>query len=192
MPKLIPKLILGNKSLLILFWVLYFCFNVNICNAKDKLYYMQFNVTTIDGKIVSSNLQMLPVGKEYRAEKFSWFKIEGFAKPDLPKVNQTKDIESIARHDALKQLLVKYGLKSVASTNVTRNNVQTDKTVMSYEGVIKKPYVIINKGYLKELRKYHIKMSVNFSPIAFPDRWSFLYMKNQFDDTIDSVLSIFR
>ncbi len=188
-----PNLMKYNKNFVLLFSViLYFLFQANSCCAQDFMYYLKFNVVSINGEIISSDLQMIPVEDEYRAENFSWFQIEGVANISLPEGNPAIDAESLAKHDALKQLLTSYGLKSVSNKKITLNNVQKDETIMSYEGVVKGCSRILQKGYSKDRQKYYIKITINFSPIAFPDRWSFLYMKNKLYDSFNDVLSIFR
>ena len=66
-----------------------------------------------------------------------------------------------------------------------------EKTIMSYEGVIKQPYKILNQGYLEDDSAYFIEMEVSFSHIFFPNKWSYLYIKKKISDMLSSMISIF-
>jgi len=110
---------------------------------------------------------MIPAKNDFRAEKISQITITGVISAAQNK-SQTSD-ERLIRDDSLKSILVQNGLKSIKTKDYD--------TIISYEGVIITPVKIIKKVYNKDQDNYSYKAEVEFSPIAFPDRWEKLNMK---------------
>ena len=150
-------------------------------------YYISFDVKTSDGMFNHSNLLMIPAKEEFRLEKFMPVKSEGRSE-----FNSKIDIKSAAKHNALVNLLVKYGLMSIKSQRNLNNLTSHDEIVMRYEGVVKYPIKILREGYLQDLSAYDVEIEALFSPIAFPDKWSFLYFKMMLFKTFNKFVSIFN
>ena len=132
-------------------------------------------------------MSMVPAEQDYRAETFRCFTITGRSEN-----NPERDPASAASDNALTTLLMRHGLKSVSSKKRLLNRVAVDRTVMSYEGMIRYPYEVIHEGYVKEEGIYEIKMKIWFSPVAFPDRWSYLYLKQRIKNVLKEWASFFR
>ena len=130
---------------------------------------------------------MFPAEQDYRAETFRCFTITGRSEK-----NQEQDPVSAASDNALASLLMDHGLKSVSSKKRLLNMIAVDRTVLSYEGMIRYPYEVIHEGYVEGEGTYEIKIKVWFSPVAFPDRWSYLYLKKQIKEVLKEWASFFR
>ncbi|MCK5312729.1 MAG: hypothetical protein KAJ62_11495, partial [Desulfobacteraceae bacterium] len=89
-----------------------------------------------------------------------------------------------AKENAIISLLRGNGLRSV--------NTRDYDTVISYEGVIKTPVIILGKGFEKKSGSYFIKIQTDFSPVAFPDKWKHLKTKSQIKKFFSNFISLFR
>lgn len=157
-------------------------------NASDeKLFHIRYDIDTENGQFTGSRLTMTPADNEYRAEDFRLLKITG--QSDI--LPETDSISS-AKNNALKDLLISHGLKSISSKHGLFNMIASDKSMMSYEGLVKHPFHIIHEGYLEGQDKYRIEMEVWFSPVSFPDKWSYLYIKKKMKDAFSDMISVFR
>ncbi len=150
------------------------------------LYYARFDMKTVNGVVTRGNLLIVPAKGEYRATDFKVYRINGFSEPE-PGV----DPESAARHDAVSKLLIANGLKSVENRNTSLKTGAHDETVVSYEGVVRYPALIHEKGYTGRNR-YAVDMEIQFSPISHPDQWGRLSLKHKLSKTMDNIISIFK
>lgn len=167
--------------------IIFFLFLPQISAKESKLYYVKYNVETENGTFSGSNLSMVPAAKEFRINNFKAIKIKGQSIKDA----KTDNISS-AKHNAITNLLIRHGLQSITNKKALFNLILREKTVMSYEGVIKHPYKILNQGYLENESAYYIEMEVLFSPISFPDKWSYLYIKQKITNMFTATISIFK
>ena len=156
-------------------------------STNSGLYYAKYEIIIENGVFTDARLIMAPAFNEFRMEKFISTTISG--KSDK---NSSIDGLSSAQHNALKGLLVERGLQSVDHTAYLFNWISRGKTIMRYEGVIRYPGTILKQGYDQKDSVYFIEMKVEFSPIAFPDRWSLLYIKKKIFKSAAGFLSIFR
>lgn len=164
-----------SKSLIkpLVITLLLFCTGPHAMAFSDQtLYHIRYDVETVNGKLTESRLTMIPSENEYRTERFSIYRVKGASSDNPPET----DIVASATNNALKSLLMAHGLKSVSSKQRIFNLVSADKTILSYEGIIKHPLKIIHGGYRKDEGGYAVTVEVWFSPVAFPDTWSYLYM----------------
>ncbi len=155
-----------------------FCCVITGAEPVKRVFYARFDVQTRGYQIEKSNLLLVPAENEFRAENFSTHIITGKAQR-YANVNKKISIEKRAEHDALKNLLEKKGLKSVKSKSTTVNAEASTDTVMSYEGAVELPVRILSNGYDGSYKVYSVKMEVMFAPIAFPDKWETMRLKNK-------------
>lgn len=132
-----------------------------------ETYYIRYDVISSKNRIINDNLLMVPAKNEFRAEKFSLVTTTGVISAVSGESKIT--IEQRIKNNFLKAILVNNGLKSV--------KVKDYDTVVSYEGVIITPLNILKNSYNEEQDNFLYEVQVEFSPIAFPDRWETLNMK---------------
>jgi hypothetical protein len=158
----------------------------SIALSDQTLYHIRYDVETVNGQLTGSRLTMIPAENEYRTEGFEMYRVTG--KSDTP---PEADIAASATNNAIKTLLIDHGLKSISSKHSLLNLVSTDKAILSYEGIMKHPCRIVHGKYLNGEERYAVTVEVWFSPVAFPDTWSYLYMKhtikNFFSDMIPDL-----
>ena len=125
---------------------------------------------------------MIPAKDDFRGENFSVFSTTGVisAAPKDLKVS----IEERIRHNALKTILVDFGLKSVKTKD--------HDTVISYEGLITTPLNILKHTYDEKQNQYRYEVQIEFSPIAFPDRWKMNHMKHKIKQVMDDFFQLFQ
>ncbi len=150
-------------------------------------YYTRFDVNSCDGVISGTELLMIPANQEFRVEDFIPIRIRGNAKFD-GKI----DIESAAEHNAVSRLLTSYGLNSITSREQLINGLPGNKVTMSYQGVVKYPLKVLNKGYLGNNNLFSIDLEIQFAPIEFPDKWSALYLKFIMHQVFKDFISLFK
>lgn len=151
-------------------------------NEGIQTYYIRYDVKSSGNKIIEDNLLMVPAKNEFRAEKFSQFYTTGVisAAPAGP----GESIEQRIRNNALKAILVNNGLKSVKTKD-------TD-TVISYEGVITTPLNILKNTYHQGQDNYVYEVQVEFSPMAFPDEWETLGVKDKIKGLFHDFFQLFK
>ncbi len=125
---------------------------------------------------------MTPVKNDFRAEKFSRIIVSGVISAALGESNES--IQKRMNENALKNILLKNGLKSVKTKDYD--------TVISYEGVMMTPLTLIKHAYVEERNGYEYEAEVEFSPIAFPDRWETLSMRHKIKDLFYDLLQLFK
>ncbi len=150
-------------------------------------YYARFEVKTHNKAVVETSFLMEPASEEFRTEKFELKKIAGKSP-----YNSKVDIISAAKHDALSRVLTRHGLKSIKTRSVVQDGIPFEEIIITYEGVFRHPFTTLNKGYTTDQHTCTIEMSVWFSPIAFPDRWSFLYMRHLLRRALCKASSVFK
>jgi hypothetical protein len=145
-------------------------------------YYLRYDVKSSQNKIIDDNLLMIPAKNDFRAEKFSQIVTTGVisAAPGESKESINKRI----RNNSLKTILVNKGLKSVETKDLD--------TVVSYEGAIITPLNILKSTYNEKENSYVYEVQVEFSPIAFPDKWEKLNMKYKVKEIFYNFLEFFR
>ena len=157
-------------------------------NARPaSLYYVRLQVISSCGTIIESNLEMTPSDEEFRTERFDTVRVTGYSNKNFG----GKDIDSSAKHDAISRLLSHYGLKSIASKRELTDFKSKDITIMNYEGAIKYPFAVLNRGYIKNGSAYRVVMAVDFAPIALPSEWNYLHFKAKIKQSFKDVCSLF-
>ncbi len=152
------------------------------CNEGIELYYIRYDVKTSKHQIVDTNLIMIPCENEFRAEKFSTIQTYGAISATFNESENT--LIKFAKENAIVSLLRKNGLHSVKSKDY--------ETVVSYEGAIKTPVIILEKGLVEKNSSYFVKIQANFSPVAFPDKWEKLKTKSQIKEFFSNFISLFK
>jgi hypothetical protein len=152
----------------------------------SRLYYSKLEIISANGTIITSKLEMMPIDEDYRADDFKVFRVSG----DSGK-NCKTDLIPAAQHDAVSKILSIYGLKSVNSRQMLVNNRTEDITTLRYEGAVQYPFKIISREFLKHNSSYSVIMDVHFSPISFPTKWSYLYLKENLKKYLMEILQIF-
>jgi len=147
-----------------------------------ETYYVRYDVKSSKNKIVDDALLMVPAEKEFRAENFSQISTTGVisAAPGESKLSVEKRI----RDSSLKNILVNKGLKSIKTKDYD--------TVISYEGVFIAPLNILKNTYNEKQGNYFYAVQVEFSPIAFPDRWETLNMKYKIKEIFHDFFQLFK
>ena len=177
------------KSLLFyLILISTFFFPATLFSSLEKnIYYVRVDEKTSNGIIIKTNLLMIPANEEYRINGFKKITIRGNSD-----FNTTLDKKSAAEHNALCNLLINHGLKSVESKKTLINRNSHYEIVVSYEGVVVLPFNIIGQKYLDDGETYEIEMELKFAPITSPDNWSDLHFKNKIKNLIESFFSFFK
>lgn len=147
-----------------------------------ETYYTRYDIKSTKNQIVTDNLLMTPAKNDFRAEKFSQIFVTGVISATSEESGVST--EERIRNDSLKMILVKNGLKSVKAKD--------QDTVVSYEGIIITPVNIIEQNYNKEQNNYIYKVQIEFSPIAFPDRWETLHIKYKFKRIFSDFFDLFK
>ena len=147
-----------------------------------ETYYIKYDVKSSKNTIVNDNLLMIPAKNDFRAENFSHISTTGVisAAPGEAKTS----VEQRIRDNSLKTIWVKYGLKSAKTKDYD--------TVISYEGVIITPLNILKNTYNEGQDNYFYEVQVEFSPIAFPDKWEALNMKYKIKEIFHDFFQLFK
>jgi hypothetical protein len=154
-----------------------FIFSIDTLHAGEGItaYYIRYDVKSSKNRVIDDNLLMVPAKNDFRAEKFSQFSITGAisAAPGGPKVS----IEKRIRENVVKTILVNQGLKSIKTKD--------HDTVISYEGRIMTPLNILKNTYDEKNNQYVYDVQIEFSPIAFPDKWKTLNRYHKIKQVFD-------
>ncbi len=147
-----------------------------------ETYYIRYDVKSSKNKIMGDDLLMIPAKNDFRAENFSQISTTGVisAAPGESKLSVEKRI----KNNSLKAILVNNGLKSVKVKDVD--------TVISYEGVIITPLNILKNTYNEEQNNYSYEVQIEFSPIAFPDKWETLNIKHRIKEIFYDFFQLFK
>ncbi len=184
MPKIFQKYLLHTFQITSMIFLIVFIHTTPVIYAYEGIetFYIRYDVKSSKNTIVDAALLMIPAKDEFRAEKFSQITITGVisSHPAGGRVINDKTV----REDALKTILVKNGLKSIKTKDLD--------TIISYEGVIITPVNILNTIYNKDGDNYSYEVRVEFSPIAFPDKWKTLDMKYKIKRTIYDFFDLFN
>lgn len=163
---------------------LFFVFVTSPVFADEGInyFYIRFDIKSSNNKIQDENLIMTPVNHDFRAEKFSLVSISGVisATPG----ESIEPVEKRIKENALKNILVNHGLKSVKTKDYD--------TVVSYEGVVITPLTLKKSIYIEANNGYEYEAGVEFSPIAFPDRWESLNFKAKIKGMLDDFFQFFK
>ncbi len=162
--------------------LLFFITSQSLSYEGIETYYIRYDIKSSKNKTTNDNLVMIPAMNEFRTKSFSLKSISGTISADPDGSN--KSIDDRVQHHALKTLLVHNGLKSVSSKDLD--------TVLSYEGVIITPLKIINKTYIEYENQYKYDAQIEFSPIAFPNEWEKLHMKNKIKNLFSDFFELFK
>ncbi len=165
--------------------LLYLTFGINgPAKASEGIdhYYIRYDIKSGNNKIIDEHLTMVPANNDFRAEKFSPSLVSNAISADPGDSKQT--IDTLAKENALKLVLEKKGLKSVK----THNN----ETIISYEGMIITPIALSISAYDGARGGYGYTARIQFAPIAFPDQWETLKMKNRIKEIFHDFLLLFK
>jgi hypothetical protein len=182
MPVFLKKLIIPSLTIIILLSLIAFSSASASSSEGIGLYYIRYDVKTSKHQIVDANLIMIPGENEFRAENFAVIQTYGAISATYNESENT--LTKFAKENAIISLLRKNGLRSVQSKD---NDI-----VVSYEGAIKTPVIILEKGFVKESNSYFIKIETNFSPVSFPDKWKNLKTKSRIKEFFSSFISFFK
>ncbi len=155
-----------------------------------RIYYARFDIKINNHAIKRSNLLVVPCDDEFRREKFTTLIIHGSS--DASADTNAGNMETRARHNAIKLLLEQQGLKSVKAVSGTINGSNKTSTVISYEGAIKLPGRIIQTRYNNSANQYLVKMAVEFAPLSFPDRWKMQTIKFKLKQLTSNFFLMFK
>lgn len=172
-----------NKSVIILCIVLLSAFPLPI-SAYEGLhrYYVRYDVKSSKNKIVDDHLLMVPAQNDFRAENFSVITVSGAISADP--AGTDRSVANRIQEDCLQSVLVQKGLKSIKTKD-------TD-TIISYEGVISTPVRISKNTYISHLNNFSYTAQVEFSPIAFPDRWDTLNIQYRLKKRLNDFFDLFQ
>lgn len=147
-----------------------------------SMYYARYDVKSSNNRLVDDNLLVAPSAGDFRGENFSLVSISGAI--SAVDRDPSVDLDTLIQNNALKGILVKNGLKSVQTKDFD--------TIVSYEGLIKAPVQIIRKSYIEEQNHIMYEAQVEFSPIAFPEKWEYLGVKNRLKGVIKNFIELFK
>ncbi|MBF0235905.1 MAG: hypothetical protein HQK65_23160, partial [Desulfamplus sp.] len=148
-----------------------------------SLYYVRFDIKSVNNRMERSNLLMIPSDNEFRQERFSKFVISGSADYSATGIKGV-NIQTRAVHNAIKNFLESNGLQSVKSQSTAvgglayGQSMVNDQTVVSFEGAVKLPYKVIQSSFNKETGIYSVTIELTFAPLAFPDKWEDMLLKH--------------
>jgi len=145
-------------------------------------YYIKYDIKSSKNTIVNDNLLMVPSKNDFRAEKFSQISVSGVISAAPGESNESA--QKRIKENALKNILLNNGLKSVKTKDYD--------TVISYEGVMMTPLTLVKNTYVKEQNGYLYEVRVEFSPIAFPDRWETLNMRHKIKELVYDFFQLFK
>lgn len=137
----------------------------------DPIYYARYQIQSENGMITRSILEIIPAADEFRMDEFQRIKVTGLAAG-----TGEIDAESEAIHNAISRLLVSSGLKSINSRQYLFNSDSRDVAILNYEGMVRLPIIVRNRNTSSKNDLYGIDAEIDFAPIAFPTRWSSLYI----------------
>lgn len=124
-------------------------------------YYVRYDIKSSRNRVIDTNLLMIPSKNEFRSENFSYFLTSTLV--TLVPGQAKEDIHLKAKENAVKSILESSGLKSVQTRDLD--------TVVSYEGAIITPIMIVENTCDPDQGTCLFTMQVMFSPISFPDQW---------------------
>lgn len=172
------KKFIHQSKILIIICISLFYFTNAFSEPVKRLFYVRFDVQTKGYQVARSNIMLIPVENEFRAENFAVHVITGRATRSSH-ADKGISLGKRAEHDALKTLLEHKGLRSLKSKSTTLNGRAHVDTVVSYEGVVKMPGRILSTNYDSHSGVYSVKMEILFAPIAFPDNWNMMFFRNK-------------
>ncbi|MBF0257547.1 MAG: hypothetical protein HQK62_01710 [Desulfamplus sp.] len=161
-----------------------------------SLYYVRFDIKSVNNRMERSNLLMIPSDNEFRQERFSKFVISGSADYSATGIKGV-NIQTRAVHNAIKNFLESNGLQSVKSQSTAvgglayGQSMVNDQTVVSFEGAVKLPYKVIQSSFNKETGIYSVTIELTFAPLAFPDKWEDMLLKHQIKMLFNEFKSFF-
>ncbi|MBF0467359.1 MAG: hypothetical protein HQK61_00495 [Desulfamplus sp.] len=166
--------------------------------GKDTLpvYYVRFDIKSVDNRMARSNLLIVPSDNEFRQEGFLDFVISGSADYSATGTKGV-DIQTRAAHNAIKNFLEANGLQSVKSQSTTVNGLAhgqsmvNGQTVVSFEGAVKLPYKVIQGSFNKQTGIYSVTIELSFAPLAFPDKWKDMLFRHQIKMLFNEFKSFF-
>ncbi len=175
-----------NQILFILVLMLV-CFTLGIhapIKASEGIdrYYVRYDIKSGKNKITDERLTMVPANNDFRAEKFSPSLVSNVISADPGESKQA--IDTLAKENALKNVLEQKGLRSVKAQN--------HETIISYEGMIITPVSLTVLPYDDAQGGYGYTARVQFAPIAFPDQWENLKMKHRIKEFFHDFFLLFK
>jgi hypothetical protein len=159
--------------------MLIFRMEIGFC---DPMYYARYQIQSENGMIIRSILEIIPAADEFRIDEFQRIKVTGMASG-----TGEIDAESEAIHNAISRILVSSGLKSINSRRFLFNADSGDVAILNYEGVVRLPIIVRNRNTSLKNDLYGIDAEIDFAPIAFPTRWSSLYIDHLLKKTTHQI-----
>ncbi len=164
------------------------CLLPGICSgAEGTLYYVRYSETVRNGTLVDTNLLMIPRDDEFRWEKFSSYRVGGMGTP-----GSSLPIEAAVQHNAIANLLVRAGLKSVKNQSSLTNGTLAEETIMNYEGAIRLPSRALDYRFDADKGIMHGEFEIAFSPLAFPSEWGRLQRQGQLRQALGEFFAQFH
>ena len=156
-----------------------------------KRYYIRYDIKSSNNSIVDSSILMIPGDLDFRAESYSVWRIKG--QTTAVPGSSTEESLTLARENALKQLLEEQGLKSVSTkssvSGSTSGQAAKMDTVISYEGSFIAPIEVVEQSYDSATQSFTAVFIVRFSPVSFPDRWKWLKFKTRIKSFFQDAFS---
>ncbi|MBF0242469.1 MAG: hypothetical protein HQK64_08315 [Desulfamplus sp.] len=158
-----------------------------------KVYYVRFDVKSVNNRVERSNLLMVPAEDDFRQKGFKSVVISGSADYSASETGSL-DIQTRAIHNAIKNFLEINGLESVKSQSTTVKGLAhavNEQTVVSFEGAVRLPYKVLDSSFNKESGIYSVTIHLEFAPLAFPDKWEKMLFKHEIKMLFNQFKSFF-
>lgn len=177
------------KKIFFLFILIFYPLMV-YSESGGSIYYVRFDVKSVDNRIERSNLLMVAADNEFRQENFSSFVITGSADYRATGAKGV-NLETRAAHNAIRNFLESNGLQSVKSQSTSVNGLAHDQTVVSFEGAVRLPYKIVKSTFNEKTAIYSVAIELRFAPLAFPDQWEKMLFKHKIKKLFNDFKSFF-
>lgn len=157
-----------------------------VYSEESNILYIRSDIKIINGREVENNLLMVPADEEFRITAFAHYNVTGICQGEAK-----PDPFSAAKHNAFKNLLRSFGVKSIRNKNESQKTHLHDESVLSYEGFIKTTYIITSQGFDPGKNIFKVDMEIEFAPLAYPSEWRFRHFKKKLYDTLKNMISVF-
>ena len=164
-------------------------FGGSICHAFPSgfhsKYYVKLEVKSKNTQFSGSNLQFAPAIDEFKADDFNTVLVTGVT-------DETENTYSNALDNAISEVLLKYGLQSVKTVSDNLNSEAREEIIVKYEGMVSLPVTVLRtwEHMDGETHVLAYDLKIKFSPIAYPDEWSYLYYKKEMIDNVKDFFSL--
>jgi len=145
-------------------------------------YYIRFDTSSLNHKIINETLIMVPAESDYRSENFAQIPLSHVVSASPQTSNRS--LENMVKKEAFIRLLEEKGLKSI--------NTMNQNTVISYEGMVQIPVNIRIGPYDKKIGGYTYTAQIRFASLAFPDKWETLQQKFRVKEILNDFFLLFE